>query len=89
MALVAIAVNGANRLGSNSLTEILVFGARAGHAAAQFALAQPDPSLSALEAQAKDEQQRITRDYLHKTGGTERLAAGRTDLWEADRKSVV
>src|SRR5207244_7410267 len=32
-----VSINGANRLGSNSLTEILVFGARAGKAAADFA----------------------------------------------------
>ena len=33
-------LNGANRLGSNSLTECLVFGARAGHAAASYAAAR-------------------------------------------------
>src|SRR5207253_718245 len=32
-----VSINGANRLGSNSLTECLVFGARAGKAAAAFA----------------------------------------------------
>ncbi|HZN11454.1 MAG TPA: FAD-binding protein, partial [Blastocatellia bacterium] len=32
-----VSINGANRLGSNSLTECLVFGARAGRAAAAFA----------------------------------------------------
>jgi fumarate reductase flavoprotein subunit len=32
-----VSINGANRLGSNSLTEILVFGARAGRAAASLA----------------------------------------------------
>ena len=30
-----VSINGANRLGSNSLAEILVFGARAGRAAAE------------------------------------------------------
>src|SRR5213592_4982538 len=35
-----VSINGANRLGSNSLTEILVFGARAGKAAAAFAAGQ-------------------------------------------------
>ena len=30
-------INGANRLGSNSLPECLVFGARAGKAAAEYA----------------------------------------------------
>src|SRR5215207_2843609 len=36
-----VSINGANRLGSNSLAEILVFGARAGRAAAAFAKANP------------------------------------------------
>src|SRR5687768_15927672 len=35
-----VSINGANRLGSNSLTELLVFGARAGQAAAAFAAGQ-------------------------------------------------
>ncbi len=38
-----VSINGANRLGSNSLAEILVFGARAGRAAAAFAKANPKP----------------------------------------------
>src|SRR5438309_3230445 len=52
-----VSINGANRLGSNSLTECLVFGARAGKAVAAFASeqAQPDPSIL---AQAHDEQRR-------------------------------
>src|SRR6059036_77569 len=33
-----VTMNGANRLGSNSLTECLVFGAAAGRAAAQYAM---------------------------------------------------
>ncbi len=33
-----VSINGANRLGSNSLTELLVFGARAGEGAARLAL---------------------------------------------------
>ena len=36
-----VSINGANRLGSNSLAEILVFGARAGRSAASFAKANP------------------------------------------------
>src|SRR5262249_43311808 len=32
-----VSINGANRLGSNSLTELLVFGARAGRSAAELA----------------------------------------------------
>src|SRR3970282_1867376 len=39
-----VSINGANRLGSNSLTELLVFGARAGRAAAQYALEAKTPT---------------------------------------------
>ena len=78
-----VSINGANRLGSNSLTELFVFGARAGKAAVEFAREHPDLAVDALAAQARDEQQRITKQYLTKTGGTERIAAIRTDLWHA------
>src|ERR1700736_929681 len=47
-----VSINGANRLGSNSLTEILVFGARAGKAAGAFAAEQAGVSPS-LVAQAQ------------------------------------
>ena len=49
-----VSINGANRLGSNSLPELLVFGARAGRAAAAYAASAPHTS-SAVEAQARDE----------------------------------
>src|SRR5271155_2119191 len=49
-----VSINGANRLGSNSLAECLVFGARAGRAAAEFAVEQKEPNGSVL-AQATDE----------------------------------
>src|ERR1700747_3486348 len=38
-----VSINGANRLGSNSLPELLVFGARAGKAAAAFAAGRQAP----------------------------------------------
>ncbi len=39
----ASGINGANRLGGNSLSDIVVFGKRAGEYAAQYARAQPGP----------------------------------------------
>ena len=78
-----VSINGANRLGSNSLTELLVFGARAGRAAAQFAREHEAIKTSALESQVRDEQRRITERYLTRDGGTERIAAVRSDLWHA------
>jgi fumarate reductase flavoprotein subunit len=74
-----VSINGANRLGSNSLTELLVFGARAGQAAAEFASTAKD-STPAIVAQAKDEQRRLDRDFLNKEGGHERLATLRVAM---------
>ena len=78
-----VSINGANRLGSNSLTECLVFGARAGRAAAAFAAEQKEPGGHIL-AQAMDEQKRVEKQFLQKTGGRERLAT----LREAMQKTV-
>ena len=74
-----VSINGANRLGSNSLTECLVFGARAGKAAAAFAVEAQDggPHLSAL---ARDEQRRLEEDFLHKSGGRERISTLRGEM---------
>jgi succinate dehydrogenase flavoprotein subunit len=76
-----VSINGANRLGSNSLPELLVFGARAGEAAAQFASAAKDPS-SAILAQAIDEQRRIEQQLLRRTSGSERSATLRQEMQE-------
>jgi fumarate reductase flavoprotein subunit len=66
-----VTINGANRLGSNSLPECLVFGARAGKAAAEYATsAKPPPSVVAR--QADDEVQRL--DQMLSDRGTERIA---------------
>ena len=78
-----VSINGANRLGSNSLTELLVFGARAGNAAAAFATANAELDVAALEAQGADEQQRIARDFINKQGGTERIATLRKEMHRA------
>jgi fumarate reductase flavoprotein subunit len=74
-----VSINGANRLGSNSLTELLVFGARAGRAAAEYASTAKD-STPAVAAQANDEQRRIEHDFLRKDGGRERLASLRAEM---------
>src|SRR5512145_2273674 len=60
-----VSINGANRLGSNSLPELLVFGARAGRAAAEYASGRPDPGAAVL-AQAEDEKRRLEQDFLHR-----------------------
>jgi fumarate reductase flavoprotein subunit len=74
-----VSINGANRLGSNSLPECLVFGARAGKAAAEFASSQEFPNGAAL-AQALDEERRLLSRYLNKSGGRERIATVRKEM---------
>ena len=82
-----VSINGANRLGSNSLTELLVFGARAGQAAAEHAL-QDKPLSTGIEAQAADEKKRLEREFLHKTGGTESIADLRREMQATMEKSA-
>jgi fumarate reductase flavoprotein subunit len=74
-----VSINGANRLGSNSLPELLVFGARAGRHAAEYASRAGAPA-HALVAQAMDERERLEQEYLHKTGGKERIATLREEM---------
>src|SRR5690349_17530249 len=73
-----VSINGANRLGSNSLPELLVFGARAGRAAAEYAASASGPPAS-IAAQAADEVRRLERDLLGKDG-TEKVAALRDSM---------
>jgi fumarate reductase flavoprotein subunit len=75
-----VSINGANRLGSNSLPELLVFGARAGRAAAQYATALPASSESAVIAQAHDEEKRIEHEFLGRQGKGERIATLREEM---------
>ena len=74
-----VSINGANRLGSNSLPELLVFGARAGRAAAAYASGQPGATAAAL-AQALDEERRLQQHFLGKAGGKERIATIREEM---------
>jgi fumarate reductase flavoprotein subunit len=77
----SVSINGANRLGSNSLPELLVFGARAGLAAAEYALTAREVT-PAITAQARDERRRIEHDLPRQKAGHERIA----DLREAMQK---
>ena len=75
-----VSINGANRLGSNSLTELLVFGRRAALSAVEYinsgARAGND---AALAARAQDAQSRI-RARFEKTDGTESIAGLRKEM---------
>jgi fumarate reductase flavoprotein subunit len=74
-----VSINGANRLGSNSLPECLVFGARAGKAAAAYAAGRQAPD-GRVFAQANDERKRLESQFLFKTGGRERIATIREEM---------
>jgi fumarate reductase flavoprotein subunit len=69
-----VSLNGANRLGSNSLGELLVFGARAGRAAAEYANATSMPGANPVLALGADEERRVEREYLRKTDGREKIS---------------
>jgi fumarate reductase flavoprotein subunit len=74
-----VSINGANRLGSNSLPECLVFGARAGRAAAEYA-SRAGPAPAVVEAQAADEIRRLEHDLLGRGPGTESIAVIRDEM---------
>ena len=77
-----VSINGANRLGSNSLPELLVCGARAGRAAAEFASTQKE-SNGIILSQALEETKRLEAQFLEKTGGRERIATLREEMQKA------
>ena len=81
-----VSINGANRLGSNSLSELLVFGARAGLAAAEHASSNVEISQTVL-AQAKDEHRRIEQDLFSKKGH-ERIADLREEMQKTMEESA-
>jgi len=56
----SVGLHGANRLGSNSLAELVVFGRIAGEQAALRAVESPSAPVRALDSQAQDVAQRLT-----------------------------
>jgi fumarate reductase flavoprotein subunit len=73
-----VTINGANRLGSNSLPECLVFGARAGRAAAEYAASAQQPPPVVMQ-QVEDEIRRI--DHMRRPDrGSERIANIREEM---------
>jgi succinate dehydrogenase flavoprotein subunit len=82
-----VSINGANRLGSNSLPELLVFGARAGRAAAEYASNQKEPG-PAVVAQAEDERRRLVHDVLQRSDGQERVATLRQEMQKIMEESA-
>lgn len=83
-----VSINGANRLGSNSLTECVVFGARVGRAAAEDAMETTVSAENPLALMAEAEQERLSAAYLDRAGGRERVAAIRRDLQHTMERGV-
>lgn len=85
---VAGGVHGANRLGGNSLADLLVFGARAGEWAARWALESPPTEVH--HQQVKEEDQRIRSLLERRDGGIRSIEVKRAIqeiMWE--RAGVV
>jgi len=75
----SIGIHGANRLGSNSLTELLVFGKVAGTHAARFAANTPTGDAARLDVPAQAAAARALA-LLAPRGGGERLATLRREM---------
>ena len=83
-----ISMNGANRLGSNSLTECLVFGAEAGLGAAQYAIRQGSPVFgNPVSGLALDEEKRIYDRVLKPEKG-EKISTIRTEMQKGMEEHV-
>jgi succinate dehydrogenase or fumarate reductase, flavoprotein subunitGram-negative/mitochondrial subgroup len=75
-----VGLNGGNRLGSNSLSECLVFGAAAGRAAGEYASSAKAIGTNPIDAMLWDEARRVETAYLEKTGGEERIGTIREEM---------
>lgn len=75
-----VSINGANRLGSNSLTELLVFGARAARSAVRFAVRNDDIAREEVRIQAETEQERLREQFFQPGRGDETIAGLRAEL---------
>jgi fumarate reductase flavoprotein subunit len=82
----SVGVHGANRLGSNSLAEIVVFGKAAGERAARYAQAAPAARTDAVRKQAEAGEARLLALLGCERG--ERLATIRDEMHEAMETGV-
>jgi fumarate reductase flavoprotein subunit len=82
-----VSLNGANRLGSNSLVELLVFGKSAALSAIEHLQGLPAPNTAALEARARESQARI-RELFSRTDGTESMSGLRKEMMDTMEKNA-
>jgi fumarate reductase flavoprotein subunit len=81
-----VSLNGANRLGSNSLTELLVFGKAAALSAIAHAKSVGPANKAALKAQADASQARI-RELFLRTDGKESMSGLRKEMMDTMEKN--
>jgi fumarate reductase flavoprotein subunit len=82
-----VSLNGANRLGSNSLVELLVFGKRAALSAVAYLSDLPDGNTAALAEAAEASQARV-RELFSRTAGTESMSGLRKLMMDTMEKNV-
>ena len=82
-----VSLNGANRLGSNSLVELLVFGKAAALSAIEHIKGLPVPNKAALEAKAKESQARV-RELFSRTDGNESMSGLRKEMMDTMEKNA-
>jgi len=82
-----VSINGANRLGSNSLTELLVFGKRAALGAIAYLARSTAGNATAIDARAEAAQARV-RALFQRSGGTETIAGLRKEMMHTLEKNA-
>ncbi|MEI8031258.1 MAG: fumarate reductase (quinol) flavoprotein subunit [Comamonadaceae bacterium] len=82
-----VSLNGANRLGSNSLVELLVFGKSAAMSAIEHMKGLPAPNTAALEAKANESQARV-RELFSRTDGAESMSGLRKEMMDTMEKNA-
>ena len=82
-----VSLNGANRLGSNSLVELLVFGKSAAMSAIEHMKGLPTPNKAALEARAEESQARV-RELFQRTDGNESMSGLRKEMMDTMEKNA-
>lgn len=75
----SVGLHGANRLGSNSLSEFSVFGKQAGRYASEYAKSVGISNQAAIEKQAEEVEQKIS-SLLKRKDGTEKIATIRDEM---------
>ena len=76
-----VSINGANRLGSNSLTELLVFGRRAATSAMEHLRSPKAADAAAVDAAAEAAQAKV-RDLFLRPDGRESIAGLRSEMMQ-------